>query len=448
MHILKEFFAKYNWLTWWLTGFFFLVPWQTHYLFATTLIGGIASPFGDVSLYATEIFLWIGVLASLLRQRDRPVFDATSKKPLLFAALVFVAATLSVMLSVHETIAFGMLLHLASALALFVMLLNKKVEWRPILVGFGAGLILPAAVGVWQIVTDWSPASTIFGLATRDAQNLGDAITLKDGVRELRAYGSFSHPNIFAGYLAVGVLCLRTLLIRAKAGVYRKFLLSSMLLLTVLLVYTASRSAMLGLLLGIGLAAFVTYYKNTAKARILVVPIALVVIGGAMVGTFLAPNIAASLRGGGVYEDQSVTDRVAQYTAYPTMIGRDVGQVLLGSGIGTYAFTWSEVQPGQSVWDYQPIHNIPLLILAEIGLLGLITVLLWASSIDKINFARFPNHDALMAFAMGNVVLVILFFDHYIWSSYSGLVLIAFVMALTVRMGESSLSGQSSARTR
>ncbi len=436
MRFLKEFFAKYSWLTWWLTAFFFLLPWQTHYLFATTLIGGVASPFGDVSLYVTEVFLWVGVLASFVRKQDRPKFDVSSKKPLLFAALVFVMATLSVMGSAHESISFAMLLHLASALAVFVMLLSRKVEWRPILAGFGLGLVVPAVVGVWQIVVDWSPASTIFGLASRDANNLGDAITLKNGVRELRAYGSFPHPNIFAGYLAVGVLCLRTLLIRAKKGNYRRMLLASMLLLTILLVYTGSRSAMLGLLLGIGLAAFVTYYKNTAKARILVVPIALVVIGGALLGTFLAPNIAASLRGGGVFEDQSVSDRVAQYTAYPAMIGRDVGQVLVGSGIGTYAMTWSEVKPGQSVWDYEPIHNIPFLILAEIGLLGLIAVLLWASSIDKINFARFPNHDALMAFAMGNVVLVILFFDHYIWSSYAGLVLIAFVMALTVRMGE------------
>ena len=166
------------------------------------------------------------------------------------------------------------------------------------------------------------------------------------------------------------------------------------------------------------------------------VPIALVVIGGALLGTFFAPNIAASIRGGGVFEDQSLTDRVAQYTAYPTIMTRGVGEWLVGTGLGTYTANWESVQPGLPAWSYEPIHSIPLLILSEIGLLGLLAVLLWASSIDNINFARFPNHDALMAFAMGNVVLVILFFDHYIWSSYSGLVLIAFVMALTVRMGE------------
>jgi hypothetical protein len=436
MRFLKELFARYSWQTWWLTAFFFLVPWQTHYLFTSTMIGAIASPFGDASLYVTEVFLWVGVLASLMRKQDRPEFASSSKKPLLFAALVFVAATLSLMVSTKLALSAAMLFHLASALAVFVMLLSKRVEWRPVLAGFGFGLIVPALLGVWQVIANGSPASTIFGLAARDANNLGDAVILKNGVRELRAYGSFSHPNIFAGYLAVGVLCLRTLLIRIQQGNYRRILLACMLVLTVLLVFTGSRSAMLGLLLGIGLVAFVTYYKNTVRARVLVVPIALVVIGSALFLTFMMPNLLASIRGGGALEDNSVSERVAQYVDYPTVMTRGVGELLVGSGLGTYTTYLSEAAPGRDGWSYQPIHSIPLLVLSEIGLLGLIAVLLWASSIDKINFARFPNYDALMAFAMGNVVLVILFFDHYIWSSYSGLILIALVMALTVRMGE------------
>ncbi len=433
---IKKIWAAYSWKTWWLMVFFFFVPWQTHYLFGQTLIGGLVSPFGDISLYVTEVWLWLGLVLSLLRKEDRPKFAPEAKKPLCFALLVLVTATLSLTMSVNTNLSLIMLLHLASALVLFVLLLDKKIDWRPLLAAFGLGLVLPAILGVWQVLFDSSPASTILGLAARDANNLGDAITVRGGVRELRAYGSFPHPNIFAGYLAVGVLCLRTLLIRAKAGAYRKLLLASMLLLTILLVYTGSRSAMLGLLLGIGLAAFVTYYKNTAKARILVVPLALLVIGLGIAGTFLTPNILSSIRGGGMFEDQSLTDRVAQYEAYPSIMSRGVGEWLVGSGLGTYTTNWSTVAPGGTAWDYEPIHNIPLLVLSEIGLLGLIAVLLWASSIDSVNFARFPNHDALMAFAMGNVVLVILFFDHYIWSSYAGLVLIAFVMALTVRMGE------------
>ncbi len=110
--------------------------------------------------------------------------------------------------------------------------------------------------------------------------------------------------------------------------------------------------------------------------------------------------------------------------------------MLFGHGVGDYVFTLANDFPGRSVFDYQPIHSVPLLILEEVGLFGALAAIYWASCIDKMNFARFPNRDAVAAFAMGNVILVILFFDHYLWSSWAGLAMLAFIMALTVRMGE------------
>jgi hypothetical protein len=89
-----------------------------------------------------------------------------------------------------------------------------------------------------------------------------------------------------------------------------------------------------------------------------------------------------------------------------------------------------------STFSTQPIHNLPLLIIFELGFIGAIIIVTWSSTIDKLNFSRFPHPGALLAFGMGNVVLVILFFDHYLWTLWPGLALIAFVMALTVRLGE------------
>ena len=217
----------------------------------------------------------------------------------------------------------------------------------------------------------------------------------------------------------------------------KRLLLAAMLVLTTALVLTGSRSAILGLLLGIGLAGLVQRMKNTTKARMAVIPMAILVIGGALLATIFTPNIVASIRGGGVTEDASLMERMIQYANYPRVVADNL---VIGSGVGTYVIEAAEVEPGLDVWAYQPIHNVPLLIVGEIGIFGALIVFAWSSSIDRINFARFPNRDALVAFAMGNVVLVILFFDHYIWSSWPGLALIAFVMALTVRMGEESLS--------
>lgn len=436
-----QFLKRYSYKTWLLCLFFFLLPWQTRVIFGETMLGGIASPFGTLSLSVTEALLIGGALVSFVRRRDRPAIDASYRVPIVLAAGVFCAAALSLITTDNLALSLNALLHLGSAMVLFLMLLDRQVVLKPILFAFGVGLVVPSLLGLWQVLFDSSPASTLFGLAERNAQTLGDSVTMKDGVRELRAYGSFSHPNVFGGYLAVGVLALRALLAEKLNAVYRKYLLAGMLLLTIALVLAASRSAILGLMLGIGLAALVSYMKDTAKARRLVIPIAFVVIAGALTMSFFVPNLVASLRGGGVTEDAAINERIAQYADYPSVMTQGPLPWLFGHGIGTYVLRLADVFPGRSGWDYQPIHNLPLLVLAEIGFIGLLATAAWASRIDKINFARFPNPDAVVAFAMGNVVLVILFFDHYLWSSWPGLALIAFVMALTVRMGEEKGSG-------
>lgn len=424
---------QYSWKTWLLCLFFFLLPWQTRFIFGQVMIGDVATPFGTLSVYAVELLLVVGVVVSVF---SRPVIDRTYRLPMVLAVGIFGVAAVSLYASSNVILSLVSLMHLALAMLLFTLLLDKKLELKPVLLSFALGLVGPSLLGIVQVLWDASPAASWLGLAARDAATLGDAITVKDGVRELRAYGSFSHPNVFGGYLAVGVLAFRSLLKDAVSAPQRRWLLAGMLLLTITLVLTASRSAIIGLLLGIGLVTLVSYMKDTAKARLLMVPIALGVIGVALAVTLFAPTFVAALRGGGVAEMRSVDERAAQYGDYPEVMTQGPLQWIFGNGLGAYTVHLTDVFPGRNGWDYQPIHNVPLLILAEIGLLGVLIVFSWSSVIDKMNYARFPNQDALMAFAMGNVILVVLFFDHYIWSSWSGLTLIAFVMALTVRMGE------------
>lgn len=427
---LRTLFAA-NLKTTLLSIIFFLLPWQTRLIVGQATITGDATPFGVISVYAVEVLVLATALLTLVRAKDRPRMEKSYRVPLLLALAIFVIAALSLLWSSQHVVSLNMLFHLGCAMTLFALMLDRHVRVQPLLLSFVVGLMMPMAIGIWQAVADASPASTVLGLASRDADALGDAVTVGgDGARQLRAYGSFSHPNIFGGYLAVGLLACAALLREVKKP---KYLLLIPLVFAVLLALTASRAAILGLVLGMFLAGLVARMKNTAKARILVIPIALVVIGAALLGSLYVPNIAASLRGGGATEDASIVERLIQYANYPRVVG---DAWLLGNGLGTYAFVAADVEPGLEVWDYQPIHNVPLLIIGELGLLGALIVFAWSSSIDRMNFNRFPNRDALAAFAMGNVVLVILFFDHWIWSQWSGLALIALVMALTVRMGE------------
>ena len=447
----------------------FLLPWQTHLLlFDGTILGGDAvSPFTSIKIYAVEVIVLLAGIIVLAVKKERPTIDATYRKPIALACGVFIITALSTLWSVSYPVSLGALLHVGVAMLFFVLMLDKKLTLRPLLFAFGAGLVVPSLLGVWQVLADASPASTLLGLAERSAATLGDAVTIAaDGTRQLRAYGSFSHPNVFGGYLAVGVLAMLAFVRRDKNSIVIPTLPNvragfggtpsmrslgvgllgmTTVILLITLIFTASRSAMLGLLLGVGLAVLVAKMsggagsgsagKSTAMARIVVIPIAAAVIGCTLLAVLFVPNIIASLRGGGVTEDRSLIERIAQYDSYPLVVD---APWLHGHGVGAYTIAAYEARTCTG-WDCQPIHNVPMLIVGELGVLGLIVVLAWSTSIDRINFARFPNRDALVAFAMGNVVLVVLFFDHYLWSSWSGLALIAFVMALTVRMGENNV---------
>ncbi len=424
--------------------FVFLLPWQTHLLVSTGMIGDVIHPFAEAKIFLTEIFVLLAALAVLW---ERPKIDASSRRVIVLAVLVFVSATLSLIANGATAHGLSMLDHLFVAMLFFTLLLDRDVHILPLLIAFCAGLVVPSLLGIWQVLFDSSFASTLLGLAHRDAQQLGDAVTIAaDGTRQLRAYGSFSHPNIFGGYLAVAVFALWGSMKKEKgvrswsASWRRNFAL--LLLLVVVLFFTASRSAILGLLLGIGLVQFVRFMSvkcrnGVVRARLLVVPIAIAVIGSALFISYAEPNVVASIRGGGITEDRSLDERKEQFADFPAVVA---GHMMFGNGMGSYVLAAYSAKTCTG-WDCQPMHNTLLLILAELGVVGLVVVIAWSSTIDRINFARFPNPDALVAFAMGNVILIILFFDHYIWSTWSGLALIAFVMALTVRMGEKQEKG-------
>lgn len=415
-----------------LSIFVFLLPWQTRYIFGLSALSGSSTQFGILSLYATQLFLVLGLAFAYLLYGS-PVIDARYRRSLMLGVAIMLVTVISSFLAQQSIPALAALIDLTGAGIAFAAMLDKRVNLQWVMSAFVAGLIIPVGIGLIQVFFGETGASTVLGLASRDADRLGDAvIMLADGTRVLRAYGSFPHPNNFGGYLAVGLL---TTLALPFAGARRaRGVIAAVLALG--LVATASRSALLGLMLGGGLAMFVMHLKPTMLAKKLVMPIAIAVVGTALSITLFAPSLAASLRGGGALEERSLSERADQYREWPaTMQGSDW---LIGSGPRSYVFTLATIHPDRGVWEYQPIHNVPLLVIAEIGLLGFIAILAWVVTLDRQNFARFPNREAAYAHGMGKVLFVVIFFDHYLWSSWAGLVLVAYVAALMLRSGEGS----------
>jgi len=411
--------------------FCFLLPWQTRLIFSKALIEGQNFEFGVMSLYATEVLLVLIFLFSRRRQ-----FKTKNELPVQFGALIVVPVLVSIIWALNQNLAVAQFLHVGFALLLFVMLLDKRVDLKLVLMGFVGGLCLQLGIGYAQVISGQSPASTLLGMAVHDANRLGEAVTtFPFGDRTLRAHGGFSHPNIFGGYLAVAIVAVIGFWRRSKYEDVRALLFLFIGLLSIGLFLTFSQAAWFGLILAFVVGAIVTLMHKTELAKKFVIPVAFLVIASAFSYMLFTGLSAQQIDTSTELEKRSMTDRVEEYQEFFTVMDTP-REWLFGQGVGNYTLAVAHDFPDRQWWQYRPIHNVPLIVVGEIGLVGLVIVLVWSSTIDKINFARFPDRDAVTAFMMGNVLLFILFFDHYLWTSWAGLALVALVMALTVRMGE------------
>ncbi len=394
-----------------------------------------------MSVYGVEILLLVGLCAGVWFDHRSLRLASKYYVPVSLGAIAVVVAVLGTAFADRPFFSLMTTVHLGFAFLLFVGLTLEHVKIKPILLAFVGGLVTPMILGVMQVVGGSSPASSLFGLASRDALQLGDAIFTMNDTRILRAYGSFPHPNVFGGFLGVGLFAWWSVLDQIRKTKMRwsneQFLVvkatgTVMLILGLLL--TGSRSAFLGVFVGLALVTMVKSMKSMKAARPLALGFGVVAVFGSLIGSFLFTDFVSGIRGGGANEERSMTERITLYEDYLPFFAAT--NPLVGHGMGSYVLSFSDYKPGKDVFEYQPIHNVPLLILAELGFLGLLVILAWITSINVLNFSRFPKRDALAAFGMGNVILMIMFFDHYLWSSWAGLSLVAFSMGMMVRMGE------------
>ena len=101
---------------------------------------------------------------------------------------------------------------------------------------------------------------------------------------------------------------------------------------------------------------------------------------------------------------------------------------MLGVGPGNYVYVLFIQNPGLSPWFYQPVHNVYLLFLAEWGIIGVIFILFLAYWFFKEIWKN--NREILPLWVL---VVTAFLFDHYFYTSYSGILIICILVALSVK---------------
>lgn len=391
----------------------FLLPFQTRYIWGAAEVGGHTSEFAVYSVYAVQILILILGLAFLFESWKKINAQDLKSTEVIWSIGLLVYLLLSWVFGLREIYGLVHIGFVVSALILLIVLIQPNISRRDLTLVFVAGLLIPIAFGIYQFFLGSFPASTILGIAVREAQNAGDSVFFLDnGVRMLRAYGTFSHPNIFAGYLVIGILSLITFLRRMSKDRLTFVLIG---LMFIGLVLTGSSAALLALIIALVIGMFAPLHNWRGLGGSAVVVIIL----------FIFTPVILQWLG---FDSTSIIERTQFLSYAPEVIAK---HWLFGVGAGQYIFALADVV-NLDWWMYQPVHNVFVLVLDEIGLIGFIGLIGLMGLIYKKGAA--PNMITLWA-----ALLVLASFDHYLWSSWSGLALVAFVMALSLKIEDEKI---------
>ncbi|EKE19432.1 MAG: hypothetical protein ACD_9C00020G0003 [uncultured bacterium] len=406
----------------------FLLPWQTRWIFETGKIDGIANEFFAGSIYVLDIFIIALLVLAIFHLGKKIRVNGKLETKILFLFTVFII--ISILFAENKMLAWLFGLRLFLATALFWLIINFTEKTKRI-VFFVVGMIAPAILGIWQFLSQKTFSFKWLGISEHVASVGGTSIieTYTNGLvsqRWLRAYGSFDHPNILGAVMVVGLLLAFYLLIEWKKESWKfsqmLFIYLAIVIFAAALFASFSRSAWIALVLGMFFyGAALLYKKKFSEIKIFIHGILIVFAVFSLMfvkfGDLAYVRIEAKER----LENLSIDQRVLYIEQSKNIIK---GSSFLGVGPGNYVFALSELYPNKKSWDYQPVHNVFLLIRSELGIIGLLFVglcalLLWRQRNFYMGFLLISLIPAMM-------------FDHWIWSLHFGLVFFAVVTAIAV----------------
>ena len=434
----------------------FILPVQTRWIIKAGEINGGYSEYNTISLFGSDILLSALLFLFVIykfqtgnKSEINPKFQIQNYWRFIAALELFIFISIffapDKLLAVYK---YGVFL---LGVGFFWLIAGANYNKVKLIFSLLAGILSQAILGIWQFLTQSSFSSKWLGLAAHKAGELGVSVIEvigSDGVGErwLRAYGGLDHPNVLGGLLAVGILLIVASSLRTNKDKNQTqnsklktqnrnlklkvlFFVTCYLLLVACLFFTFSRGAWLGLATGfIIIFALLAWKKDFIRLKKF---LELALIGGVM--TFLLFNVYGDLArtriyGGTRLENKSYVERISSMEEAKEIIKN---KWLFGAGMGNYTLELrNNEKKYRPSFYFQPVHNVFLLVWAEIGLFGLLAFLglLAALARQAVKAGKaFCGLPVLSAF------IIMMFVDHWLWSLRFGMLFFWLIMGLLVR---------------
>ena len=245
-----------------------------------------------------------------------------------------------------------------------------------------------AVIGIWQYFIQHSIGFKWLGESILNPDLAGVAKIVVNGEKIIRIYGTFPHPNVLAGFLFLSIICSFWLLFLIKTNYFRNFLFNEIkkkwLFLAIFVVIyvqifafilTFSRIAWTGMVLlsvfsllifhkNVSRETFANFRFNKPKIALLFIILFFILYSLFFIYPQISGRIALDIK------EQAFSDRLLFNNIAFSMIKENFFQ---GVGIGNFTLNMADFSPVKlEFWQYQPVHNIYLLIFSELGIIGFI----------------------------------------------------------------------------
>jgi len=420
-----------NYLIWlWI----FFLPWQTRWIISDPMLEGSPWEYGRISLYAGDIIFAVMVICSAIvwfKQREK--IQIHKWQFLIFAA--FIAWTgLSFIWAINPSVSAHYLLRLSQGILFLGILTIARPTYKLIFSSLIISAFIQSCIAVGQFAFQYSPAFKWLGLAGHNPCDLGQSVIETGSGRFLRAYGSLPHPNILGGFLMFGFIATCYAYSNIKSYKIWWFW-PAIILITQGLMLCFSRSAWIGLAVALSFVLLVFRKNKNILKRTLIC----IAVFAAIAGINLAANFslfASRIEAVNRIETISLAEREGQIDLSVQAIRENP---LLGHGLGNYTAWLQEAVPGQPGYFYQPVHNQYLLMIAEAGIIGFALFFILIILLFKVRIFQKSPPEKTYIYSLMYATLIIGLFDHYFWTSYTGILLFGLLVAMLIKHEDSTL---------
>ena len=400
---------------------------------------GLRVDYLSVAVYFTDLLVLalFAVWISKYKPKKKFVFsfNSLSAAGANYALLFILFALLNIFFAFHKELAlFKWLRVLEMFFVGYYIYRSKEFEIKSwFFVPLAYSVVLLSFVSVLQFIFQKTIGGPFIYLGERTFSSSTPGIALWDfrGRQFLRAYSTFPHPNSMAGYLGLVLILLVGYWKRLSS---RKTLFSAAFLLgAVSLFLSVSLNAAFSLLIALSLFLLFRFSKNKPFRLVAYAPLVLIVVtfGLFLVWGWLFPNIGAGRAG---YET-SVTGRMGESLYRRAVLSTASLEIfslspVLGTGLNNFIsrLPFTEVVP-TVLWWLQPVHNVFLLVLSELGVVGLVVVFI----VLQKTTLRLVKKKSVVFLAAVVFVLLTGMWDHYWLTLQQNQLILALVLGMSAR---------------